>query len=221
MGCEPTQFSARQVAARVDAELAHRPVQVALDRADRQHEADRLYGISEAGYWVPRALASEHRIAAGIVDPGVWDAFAPWWNALSPPLRRALDAGDHAEFDRLFQEGLDQAPPAYRRNWLWRAKPYGTTSPFEVFVRARRYTLGRSSPMWLRPRPWMTRDPERGTGRPFQADLIRFGERTPASASTSRSVFARGPLAGPLARRIAHRTHLPGYMGLTVTVSGT
>lgn len=116
-------------------------VDVVAARSDVDSDRIALYGISQAGYWVPRALAFEHRIAAGIVDPGVWDAFAPWWNALSPPLRRALDAGDHAEFDRLFQEGLDQAPPAYRRNWLWRAKPYGTTSPFEVFVRARRYTL--------------------------------------------------------------------------------
>jgi dipeptidyl aminopeptidase/acylaminoacyl peptidase len=30
-----------------------------------------LYGISQAGYWVPRALAFEHRIAAAIADPGV------------------------------------------------------------------------------------------------------------------------------------------------------
>ena len=29
-----------------------------------------LYGISQAGYWVPRALAFEHRIAAAVADPG-------------------------------------------------------------------------------------------------------------------------------------------------------
>ncbi len=32
-----------------------------------------LVGISQGGYWVPRALAFEHRVAAGVADPGVWN----------------------------------------------------------------------------------------------------------------------------------------------------
>ncbi|SNS97240.1 hypothetical protein SAMN04488107_4497 [Geodermatophilus saharensis] len=100
-----------------------------------------LYGISQGGYWVPRALAFEHRIAAGIADPGVYDVFAPWWAALPPPLRDCLDAGDRETFDRSMEEGLRQAPAAEQRDFAWRAKPYGLTSPFDVFTAARRYTL--------------------------------------------------------------------------------
>ena len=100
-----------------------------------------LYGISQAGYWVPRALAFEHRIAAGVADPGVYDAFEPWWAALPGPLRRCLDAGDRQQFDQLFEAGLKRAAPAQRQNWAWRAKPYGTASPYEVFTEARRYNL--------------------------------------------------------------------------------
>ena len=40
--------------------------------------ASRIYGISQAGYWVPRALAFEHRMAAAIVDPGVDDVSTSW-----------------------------------------------------------------------------------------------------------------------------------------------
>jgi hypothetical protein len=100
-----------------------------------------LYGISQAGYWVPRALAFEHRVAAGIADPGVYDAFEPWWAALPAPLRQCLDAGDKERFDQLMEAGLQQASPAERQNWAWRAKPYGRSSAYEVFAEARRYNL--------------------------------------------------------------------------------
>ncbi|HET9006119.1 MAG TPA: dipeptidyl aminopeptidase [Actinomycetes bacterium] len=100
-----------------------------------------LYGISQAGYWVPRALAFEHRVAAGIADPGVYDAFEPWRTYLPEPLRRLLDAGDKAQFDQFMEAGLDKASPAERQNWEWRAKPYGMSSPYEVFSEARKYNL--------------------------------------------------------------------------------
>jgi hypothetical protein len=100
-----------------------------------------IYGISQAGYWVPRALAFEHRLAAGIVDPGVYDAFEPWGRALPEPLRQALDAGDRDTFDELMNQGMAQASAQDRQNWAWRSKPYGKASPYDVFVEARRYTL--------------------------------------------------------------------------------
>jgi hypothetical protein len=40
-----------------------------LARPDVDPAGIVLYGISQAGYWVPRALAFEHRIAAAIADP--------------------------------------------------------------------------------------------------------------------------------------------------------
>ena len=49
-----------------------------------------LYGISQAGYWVPRALAFEHRIAAAVADPGVDDVAASWRAHLTPEQRRLL-----------------------------------------------------------------------------------------------------------------------------------
>jgi hypothetical protein len=110
-------------------------------RADVDAERVALYGISQAGYWVPRALAFEHRIAAGIADPGVIDAFEPWWNALPPPLREYLHAGDKQAFDKHMDLNMQDVSPAVRQNWAWRSKPYGRSSPYDVCIEARRYNL--------------------------------------------------------------------------------
>jgi hypothetical protein len=112
-----------------------------LARSDVDPAQIVLYGISQGGYWVPRALAFEHRIAAAIADPGVFDAFEPWWGALPPELRLLLDSGDEGGFDRVFDEGMQKATPAQRQNLEWRAKPYGMQSTFDVFTAARQYNL--------------------------------------------------------------------------------
>jgi hypothetical protein len=132
----------RQVPFRHDWEAVITPVVDYLSaRPDVDPERIGLLGLSQAGYWAPRALAFEHRVAAGIADPGVYDAFEPWWNALPQPLRDCLDAGDRQGFDQLMDEGMRQAPAAERQNWEWRAKPYGKTSAYDVFTEARRYNL--------------------------------------------------------------------------------
>jgi hypothetical protein len=112
-----------------------------LGRSDVDQKQIVLYGISQAGYWVPRALAFEHRIAAAIADPGVYDVFEPWAEAVPPELRQLLDSGDKKDFDRFFEERMKDATPAERQNWEWRAKPYGLQSPFDVFTAARQYNL--------------------------------------------------------------------------------
>jgi dienelactone hydrolase len=116
-------------------------VDVLLGRPEVDPARVALYGISQGGYWVPRALAFEHRLAAGIADPGVYDAFQPWWEALPGELRRLLDAGDRERFDQAMEEGMRAATPAQRQNWAWRAKPYGKQSAYDVFAEARKYTL--------------------------------------------------------------------------------
>jgi hypothetical protein len=116
-------------------------VDALLDRPDVDPAGIALYGISQGGYWVPRALAFEHRLAAAIADPGVYDAFGPWLEQLTDELRQLLHAGDREEFDRAMEEGMREATPAQRQNWAWRAKPYGKQSAYDVFVEARKYTL--------------------------------------------------------------------------------
>src|SRR3712207_6855439 len=113
----------RQVPFRYDWGAVITPVVDCLSaRPDVDPGRIALHGVSQGGYWVPRALAFEHRVAAGIADPGVYDTFEPWWQALPQPLRDCLDAGDRHRFDQLMAAGMLQASAAERQNRAWRAQ---------------------------------------------------------------------------------------------------
>ena len=100
-----------------------------------------LSGLSQGGYWVPRALAFEHRIAAGIADPGVMDVFTIMSKSLPPEMLPLLDTGDKSDFDTYFDQGLKAAPPATLQEVKWRMKPYGTTSYYEWYAASRKFNL--------------------------------------------------------------------------------
>jgi hypothetical protein len=99
-----------------------------------------LHGVSQAGYWVPRALAFEHRIAAGVADPGVVRVGDSWLAQLPDIMEELLDQGDKADFDTFMQEGLKDEPDklAVLR---WRMAPYGTDSFYDAYVAARAMQL--------------------------------------------------------------------------------
>ncbi|GAB7029320.1 dipeptidyl aminopeptidase [Streptomyces sp. NPDC021749] len=109
-------------------------------RADVDAERLVLAGISQAGYWVPRALAFEHRIAAAVADPGVVEVAASWWPHLGPELRALWESGDRETFDRLLHEAMAESP-TLGAMWRWRAKPYGIESPFDLLTEVSRYTV--------------------------------------------------------------------------------
>ncbi len=100
-----------------------------------------VVGVSQGGYWVPRALAHEHRVAAAVADPGVVDVSTTMLGQLPGFLVRLLDAGDRARFDRDTARAL-RLSPATRRMLGRRMRPYGTESPFDFFTAARAYALG-------------------------------------------------------------------------------
>jgi hypothetical protein len=114
-------------------------VDYALTRSDVDPARIALMGGSQAGYWVPRALAFEQRIAAAVVDPGVWDVSTSWTDNLPPELVQLLDAGDKATFDALIEEAL-RAEPGMAAMIAFRTRPYGLPL-FETIQAARQYTL--------------------------------------------------------------------------------
>ncbi|MFJ4947919.1 alpha/beta hydrolase family protein [Streptomyces sp. NPDC088760] len=111
-----------------------------LGRPDVDPRRLALAGVSQAGYWVPRALAFEHRIAAAVADPGVVRVADSWWHNLGPELRGLWESGDREAFDGFLQEGLGQ-DPALAATWRWRAKPYGIDSPFDLLTEVSRYDV--------------------------------------------------------------------------------
>jgi hypothetical protein len=115
-----------------------------VDAALRRREVDpkriALVGISQGGYWAPRALAFEHRIAAGVADPGVWDVSEPWLSHLPPFVRSALDSKDNSRFDQMIQMGA-ASNPRTRMTLSFRMRPFGFTSYHEAFQAVQAYHL--------------------------------------------------------------------------------
>jgi hypothetical protein len=113
-----------------------------LSRSDIDPERIAVIGISQAGYWVPRALAFEHRFAAAVVDPGVVDVYASWASSIPGTLRKELDAGKQDAFDRNMRMGERFSSDA-RGAMEFRGRPYGVAggSRYELFKTVRGYRL--------------------------------------------------------------------------------
>jgi len=115
-------------------------VDALVGRADVDPSRIAVMGVSQGGYWVPRALASEHRVAAAVADPGVVDVSTTMLGQLPHHLVRLLDAGNRDRFDTEMGWALELSP-ATRTMLQWRMRPYGVTSTFDFFTAARQYRL--------------------------------------------------------------------------------
>ena len=113
-------------------------VDYALSRPEVDPKRIALQGISQGGFWVPRALAFEKRIAAGIADPGVVDVSTSWTAALPKPMLELLKAGRKAEFDGYFAKSFSESAKSYLN---FRMRPYGFTSYYDTFKAVLDYSL--------------------------------------------------------------------------------
>lgn len=109
-----------------------------LSRHDVDSDKIALQGISQAGYWAPRAAAFEHRLCALVADPGVMRVGDSWTAHLPDPMVKLLDTGEKDEFDK-FMNGVPD--PGLRAMLAWRMAPYGTDSPFDAYTAARQMSL--------------------------------------------------------------------------------
>jgi hypothetical protein len=114
-------------------------VDTLLARSDVDPAALTAYGVSQAGYWLPRALAFEHRFVAAVADPGVVDVSTSWMANLPPEMIELLDSGQKNLFNQ-YMSAVDD-DPALARTFAFRARPYGITDPFDLFTEVRRYEL--------------------------------------------------------------------------------
>jgi pimeloyl-ACP methyl ester carboxylesterase len=112
----------------------------ALGRPEVDPKRIAIMGVSQAGYWVPRAVAFEHRIAAAIADPGVFDVSTSWTDHLPQDIQELLEKGEKEEFDKNMKEGM-RSSESLRYTLRFRMRPYGTDSPYEAFKMAEQYTL--------------------------------------------------------------------------------
>lgn len=114
-----------------------------LPRPDVDEDHVALIGVSQAGYWVPRAIAFEHRFAAAVADGGVVDISAGWIKQLPEMVRKQLDDGERDAFDREMHLAESRSPKA-KAALDFRAKPYGFNggSRFDLYQAVASYRLG-------------------------------------------------------------------------------
>jgi Prolyl oligopeptidase family len=102
-----------------------------------------VIGVSQAGYWVPRALAFEHRFAAAVADPGVVDVSTSWTEHLPKSMHKELEDGERDKFDRNMRIGevFDKSAKALL---AFRGEPYGleSDSPYDLYKAVDAYKLG-------------------------------------------------------------------------------
>lgn len=99
-----------------------------------------LLGVSQAGYWVPRAVAFEPRIAAAVADPGVWDVGRSWHAHLPKSMEKQLAAGERDKFNRGMDWGT-RFSKATRGSLAFRMRPFGKEAPFAVYEALEEYKL--------------------------------------------------------------------------------
>jgi Prolyl oligopeptidase family len=112
-------------------------VDYALTRPEVDPKRIALQGVSQGGYWVPRAVAFEHRIAAAIADPGVTAVATSWLDHLPQPMLDLLQSGQKETFNQEMSEGS----PDLKAMLRFRMRPYGLSSPYDVFKAMNAYSL--------------------------------------------------------------------------------
>jgi pimeloyl-ACP methyl ester carboxylesterase len=113
-------------------------VDYALSRPEVDPKRIAIQGISQGGYWVPRAVAFEKRIAAAIADPGVVDVSTSWNANLPKPMLALLKAGRKAEFGGYLTKLLDPATKSYL---YFRMRPFGFSSYYDTYHAVSEYNL--------------------------------------------------------------------------------
>jgi Esterase FrsA-like len=99
-----------------------------IDAMSARHEVDAtriaVVGVDEGGYWVPRALAFEHRAVAAVADPGLVDLSARWKWLLPCSMRQLLDSDHDGEFEQQLRIEL-LFSPTIAATLRELAEPYG------------------------------------------------------------------------------------------------
>ncbi|WP_454051776.1 alpha/beta hydrolase family protein [Cellulomonas sp. Marseille-Q8402] len=178
-------------------------------------DADRVavYGISQAGYWVARALAFEHRPVAAVVDPGVVDVAASWEQEVPGSLLKLLDKGEDHAFDRDMAIGMRMSKGTAAR-WRFRARPYGVDGYAATMREVRRYDVSDVAARITT--PLLITDPE---GEPFwPGQSLRLAALTGGASTVLPFTAAEGAdgHCQPLARALTEERvfdWLDGYLG--------
>jgi hypothetical protein len=138
---QQTMLFHHNVPFRPDWEAVITPVVDSLTvRPDVDASALLAYGCSQAGYWVPRALAFERRFVAAAVDPGVMDVSAKWLTYIPAELIAMLQGGSKDAFNAAIGEAAAK-DPMLAQAMAARGRPFAQPTAYDTFKAAMGYNL--------------------------------------------------------------------------------
>lgn len=118
-----------------------------LTRADVDPDKLVLTGVSQGGYWAPRAAAFEQRLAAVVADPGTVQVWTSWTANMPPDVTQGLFETSGAEQEQIAKE-LDEGAnemmasnPIVAFTLKFRMYPFGTDSLSAALLQAHEMDL--------------------------------------------------------------------------------
>ena len=111
------------------------------DNVDEQRLV--LFGFSFGGYLAARAAAFEPRLAAVLLDGGIYDTHAAFSASLTPELQELFDSGNKTGFDQAGVELLTNPDAPTTVKWglaqgLW---SFNTESAYDWFQETKKYNI--------------------------------------------------------------------------------
>jgi dienelactone hydrolase len=195
-------------------------------RPDVDPERIVLIGVSQGGFWVPRALAYEHRFAAAVANPGVVDVGASWAARMPPgTIEGLLNAPEDqreqiaAEINQGVAEGMEQSVD-FRFTVKMRMAPYGIDNFAELLVKIADYQLT-GAEMQQITTPLLIADPEGEQFWPGQSQQLYDGIPGPKELITFTAAEGADLHCQPKANGLASQRFFDGFARYLEPAVGT
>ncbi|MEZ4564378.1 MAG: prolyl oligopeptidase family serine peptidase [Thermomicrobiales bacterium] len=197
-----------------------------LARPDVNPEQIVLIGVSQGGFWVPRALAYEHRFAAAVANPGVVDVGASWAARLPPGTIEELVSAPETERAQIAAEinqGVDEVMAEsadFRFTVKMRTAPYGLDSFADLLVKLADYRLTETEMQQITT-PLLIADPEGEQFWPGQSQQLFDGIPGPKDLLAFTAAEGADLHCQPKANGLASQRFFDGFARYLAASAGT
>ena len=185
-------------------------------RPDVDPERIVVIGVSQGGFWVPRALAYEHRFAAAVANPGVVNVGASWAAQMPPGTMDGLlhaPEEQRAQIAAEINQGVDEAMAQsvdFRFTIKMRMKPYGIDNFADLLVNIADYQLTEAEMQQIST-PLLIADPEGEQFWPGQSRQLHDGVSGPKELIAFTAAEGADLHCQPKANGLASQRFLDGF----------
>jgi dienelactone hydrolase len=197
-----------------------------LTRPDVDPDQIVLIGVSQGGFWVPRALAYEHRFAAAVANPGVVNVGASWAAQMPPGTieelvnapeeeRKEIADAINQEVAEVMEQSVD-----FRFTVKMRMAPFGIDNFADLLVKLADYQLTEAEMQQITT-PLLIADPEGEQFWPGQSQQLYDGLTGPKELIPFTAAEGADLHCQPKANGLASQRFFDGFARYLAAPSGT